>query len=133
MGHPNLMEKERKHQRMPTKFNVGLCLYDQRTETKLTREVSCQLSDISSQGAGLKIPQILIDGKHLCYAALDSETINLTLVFHDITNESASTIILARPIWFDRDMNDAVLPFKIGVEFLAQASKEFLNNIVNQL
>jgi hypothetical protein len=132
MNRPKPMEKERKHQRIPAKFNVGLCLYDQTTETKLTREVSCQLSDISSQGAGLKIPQILIDGKHLCYAALDSDTISLTLVFHDITDESASTVILARPIWFDRDMDDAVLPFKIGVEFLAQASNELLKNISNQ-
>ena len=123
------MAKERKYQRMLTKLNVGLCLFDQQTEKTLTREVSCQLSDISRQGAGLKIPQILIDGKHLCYAALDSDTIKLTLVFHDITDESASTIILARPVWFDRDPEDKALPFKIGVEFLAEASNELLNNI----
>ena len=123
---------ERKHHRIPAKLNVGLCLYDQKTGTKLTREVSCCLSDISRQGAGLKIPQILIDGKHLCYTALDSDTINLILVFHDITDESASTVILARPIWFDRDMDDAALPFKIGVEFLGQASKELLQGISRQ-
>ena len=127
------MLTERKHQRIPAKLNVGLCLYDQKSETKLTREVSCCLSDISRQGAGLKIPQILIDGKHLCYAALDSDTINLILIFHDITDETASTVILARPIWFDRDMDDTALPFKIGVEFLVQASKELLQDIANQI
>lgn len=127
------MITERKHQRIPAKLHVGICLYDQNTETKLTREVSCQLSDISSQGAGLKIPQILIDGKHLCYAALDSDTINLILVFHDITDETSSTVILARPIWFDRDMDDTALPFKIGVEFLDQTSKKLLQDIANQI
>jgi hypothetical protein len=127
------MVTERKHQRISAKLNVGLCLYDQKTETKLTREVSCFLSNISRQGAGLKIPQILIDGKHLCYAALDSDTINLILIFHDITDETASTVILARPIWFDRDMDDSALPFKIGVEFLDQTSKELLQDIANQL
>ncbi|NOR10687.1 MAG: hypothetical protein GQ541_04275 [Desulfovibrionaceae bacterium] len=127
------MVTERKHQRISAKLNVGLCLYDQKTETKLTREVSCFLSNISRQGAGLKIPQILIDGKHLCYAALDSDTINLILIFHDITDETASTVILARPIWFDRDMDDSALPFKIGVEFLGQTSKELLQDIANQL
>ena len=127
------MVTERKHQRISAKLNVGLCLYDQKTETKLTREVSCFLSNISRQGAGLKIPQILIDGKHLCYAALDSDTINLILIFHDITDETASTVIFARPIWFDRDMDDSALPFKIGVEFLGQTSKELLQDIANQL
>ncbi len=127
------MVTERKHQRISAKLNVGLCLYDQKTETKLTREVSCFLSNISRQGAGLKIPQILIDGKHLCYAALDSDTINLILIFHDITDETASTVIFARPIWFDRDMDDSALPFKIGVEFLDQTSKELLQDIANQL
>jgi hypothetical protein len=127
------MVTERKHQRISAKLNVGLCLYDQKTETKLTREVSCFLSNISRQGAGLKIPQILIDGKHLCYAALDSDTINLILIFHDITDETASTVILARPIWFDRDMDDSALPFKIGVEFLGETSKELLQDIANQI
>lgn len=127
------MVTERKHQRIPAKLNVGLCLYDQKTETKLTREVSCFLSNISRQGAGLKIPQILIDGKHLCYAALDSDTINLILIFHDVTDEMASTVIVARPIWFDRDMDDSALPFKIGVEFLGQTSKELLQDIANQI
>ena len=91
------------------------------------------LSDISRQGAGLKIPQILIDGKHLCYTALDCDNISLTLVFHDITDESASTVILARPIWFDRDPEDKALPFKIGVEFLAEASTELLSSIASQM
>lgn len=127
------METERKHQRIAAKLNVGLCLYDQKSGTKLTREVSCCLSDISRQGAGLRIPQILIDGKHLCYAALDSDTINLILVFHDVTDETASTVILARPIWFDRDMDDTALPFKIGVEFLGETSKELLRDIANQI
>jgi hypothetical protein len=127
------MDKERKHHRVPAQLNVGLCLYDQQIEKAVTREVSCQLSDISRQGAGLKIPQILIDGKHLCYAALDSDTIKLTLVFHDITDPSASIIILAKPIWFDRDPEDKALPFKIGVEFLAEASPELLNNITKQI
>ncbi|MBC8317832.1 MAG: PilZ domain-containing protein [Desulfobulbaceae bacterium] len=127
------MERERKHERLSAKLNVGLCLYDQTTGTKLTREVSCRLSDISRQGAGLKIPQILIDGKHLCYTAQDSDTVDLILVFHDITDESASTVILAKPVWFDRDMEDTVLPFKIGVEFLAQASNELLKDISNQI
>ena len=127
------MVTERKHQRISAKLNVGLCLYDQKTETKLTREVSCFLSNISRQGAGLKIPQILIDGKHLCYAALDSDTINLILIFHDITDETASTVIFARPIWFDRDMDDSALPFKIGVEFLGETSKELLQDIANQI
>jgi hypothetical protein len=126
------MEKERKHERMPSKLNVGLCLYDQKTGTQLTREVSCRLSDISRQGAGLKIPQILIDGKHLCYTALDSDTVSLILVFHDITDETASTVIYAKPVWFDRDMDDTILPFKIGVEFLAQAPNELLKDISNQ-
>lgn len=127
------MEQERKHERMPVKLNVGICLYDMKTETKLTREVSCRLSDISRQGAGLKIPQILIDGKHLCYNALDSDTVHLILVFHDITDESASTVIFAKPIWFDRDMEDTVLPFKIGVEFLVHASNELLKDISNHI
>lgn len=113
------MKSGRKHSRTSAQQVVDLYLYDRSNDSQLTGPVAASLLDLSSQGAGLKFPQVLIDGNHLFYAALDSDTIFLTLVFRPSDDDPEKmTTLLARPVWFDRDMEDSAMPFRMGVQFI---------------
>ncbi|MBW6521732.1 MAG: PilZ domain-containing protein [Desulfoarculaceae bacterium] len=115
------MKSRRKYPRNTTQQDVDLYLYDTSNNCQLTGRVSASISDLSSQGAGLKFSQALINGQHLCYAALESDTIFVTIVFQPTDDDSKNmTILLARPVWFDRDMEDSTMPFRMGVQFVDQ-------------
>ena len=114
------MKSKREQQRITTVQNVELYLYDRNNDCLLPGRVTALVLDRSSQGVGLKFSQVLLDGKHLFYSALDSDTIFLTLVFQpsDDDDPEKMTTLLARPVWFDRDMKDSTMPFRMGVQFV---------------
>jgi len=113
------MKNKREHQRIATDQNVDLYLYDRSNDCQLPGRVTALLLDQSSQGIGLKFSQVLINGNHLFYAALHSDTIFLSLVFRPKDDDPEKmTTLLARPVWFDRDMEDSTMPFRMGVQFV---------------
>lgn len=125
------MKSRRLHSRISTSQDVDLYLYDRSNNSQLTGRVAAKLLDLSKQGAGLRFSQVLIDGNHLCYAALDSDTIFITIVFRPTGDDPEKiTTLLARPVWFDRDMEDSVIPFRMGVQFVAQAPPSVLSRFV---
>lgn len=105
-----------------------LYLYDSRSDTNLTGQIVALLEDISKQGAGLRISQVFVDGKHIFYAGLGSETTVLKMVFRSTEgNPEAITTLFARSVWFDRDMQDTTdMPFRIGVKFVEPVPKSCL-------
>ncbi len=113
------MESRRKNRRSSHQQDVDLFLYDKSNKAQLTAGVPALLVNLSKQGAGLKCSQVLIDGNHLFYAALDSDTIFLNIVFRpkEDTDEEIMTL-LARPVWLNRDMEDSNMPFSMGVQFV---------------
>lgn len=125
------MKSRRQHSRMSTSQDVDLYLYNRSKNSQLTGRVTALLLDLSRQGAGLRLSQVLVDGKHLCYAALDSGTVFIAIVFRPIDNDSEKiTTLLARPVWFDRDMDDGAMPFRMGVQFVDQAPPSVLSRFV---
>lgn len=98
---------------------IDLRLHDVSGNARLTGRVPALILDLSRQGAGLKFSQILVDGRHLFYTALDSETIFLEIVLRspDDTPEKTRPL-LARPIWLNRDMEDSAMPFRMGIQFI---------------
>lgn len=125
------MKSRRLHSRISTSQDVDLYLYDRSNDSQLSGRVAAMLLDLSKQGAGLKFSQVLIDGNHLCYAALDSDTIFITIVFRSTDDDPEKiTTLLARPVWFDRDMGDSVMPFRMGVQFVDQAPPSVLSRFV---
>jgi hypothetical protein len=116
------MQSRRKHPRIPTQQDVDLYLYDRSNDCQLTGRVAALLVDQSQQGAGLRFSQVLTDGTHLFYAALDSDTLFIAIVCRPTDDDPEKmTTLLARPVWFDRDMEDNTMPFRMGVQFVDQA------------
>ncbi len=125
------MKSRRIRPRISTQQDVELYLYNKSNNSQLTGRVTALLLDLSKQGAGLKFPRVLIDGKHLFYAALDSDTIFIIIVFRSTDNDPEQVApLLARPVWFDRDMEDSVMPFRMGVQFIAPAPPSVLSHLV---
>jgi len=113
------MQNRRRYPRIPTEQEVDLQLHDLSGNARLTGRVPALLTDLSRQGAGLKLPRILVDGSHLFYTALDSETTFLEIVFRATDDPPETTPpLLARPIWLNRDMEDCAMPFRMGVQFI---------------
>ena len=125
------MKNKRNHPRTPTQQDVDLYLYNKSNDSQLTGRVTALLSDLSKQGARLEFCQVLIDGRHLFYAALDSDTLCIAIVFPPTDNDPEKmTTLLARPVWFDRDMEDSAMPFKMGVQFDKQAPSSILSHFI---
>jgi hypothetical protein len=123
------MKNGRNRPRISTQQDIDLYLYNKRNNSQLSGTVTAALIDLSKQGARLEFSQVIIDGKHLFYTALSSDTILIALVFPP-TDDDPDTIttLLARPVWFDRDMEDHVMPFKMGVQFVNQAPPSVLKS-----
>jgi len=127
------MKSRRKNPRISTQQDVDLYLYDRSNDSQLTGPVTALLLDLSKQGAGLKFPQVFIDGKHLCYAALDSDTVFIAIVFPPTDDDpEKTTTLLARPVWFDRDMEDSAMPFRMGVHFVNQTPPSVLRHFIRE-
>lgn len=126
------MISRRKYPRISTQQDVDLYLYNRNDDSQLTGLVPALLVDLTKQGAGLKFPQVLIDGRHLFYAALDSDTLLIALAFRPTDNDPENrTTLLARPVWFDRDMADSAMPFRMGVQFIDQIPPSLLSRFVS--
>lgn len=121
------MKNRRRHPRISIEHEINLHLYDLQTHSRLTGGLPALLADLSVQGAGLKFSQVLIDGRHLFYSALDSNTVGILLIFPPRENDSEEVEIAVRPIWFDRDMEDQITPFRMGVQFVEEAPASLLS------
>jgi hypothetical protein len=125
------MNNRREHPRISTRQDVELYLYDKSTDTQLTERVPARLSDLSKKGAGLKFTQVLIDGRHLFYTALDSETIFIGIIFRPMDDASEETPpLLARPVWLNRDMEDNIMPFRMGVQFIDEIQSAVFSRLI---
>jgi len=124
------MLNRRKYPRILVEQEIDLRLHDVSVNARLTGRVSALLIDLSRQGAGLKFSQILVDGRHLFYTALDSETIFLEIVLRspDDTPEKTRPL-LARPIWLNRDMEDSAMPFRMGIQFIDELPSAVFNRL----
>lgn len=125
------MKHRRNHPRTSTQQDVDLYLYNKSTDSQLTGGVTALLLDLSKQGARLEFSQVLIGDRHLFYAALDSDTICIAIVFPPTDDDPEKmTTLLARPVWFDRNMEDSAMPFKMGIKFVNQAPPSILSYFI---
>lgn len=127
------MKNGRKRPRISTQQDVDLYLYNKGNDSQLTGTVTALLIDLSKQGARLEFSQVLLDGKHLFYTALASDTVFIAIVFPPTDDDPETmTTLLARPVWFDRDMEDHAMPFKMGVHFANQAPPSVLSHFIRK-
>jgi len=125
------MNNRRKYPRIQIEQDVDLRLHDLSGESRLTGRASARLVDLSRQGAGLKFSQVLIDGRHLFYTALDSATMVIEIAFRP-TNDAPEEMppLLAHPVWLDRDMEDSATPFRMGVQFIDEIPSAVFSRLI---
>ncbi len=117
------MQKERrKTKRYPCTDKVGIFLARGEHGSRESATLTGHLFEISSQGAGLSLPQILDSRTHLAYTAMESKDIILHVILYH--NPEQEIIIPATPIWFNRSLSEHLTPFKLGVEFIETLTNE---------
>jgi PilZ domain len=110
--------------RIETNIPVWLQLQENSTGQLHPGTVSASIINISKSGACLRIPKLLINGKHLFFVTLNS-THTMILQFPEDTKESEGFNISAHSIWMDSYEHLNCLCFKVGVCFTAPQKKLF--------
>jgi PilZ domain len=75
------------------------------------------LTSISRHGAGIALAEIMVDRTHLAYGPMESDTLQLNIVFSSQDQDTPITLPV-RPIWLNREQSEGLPPFRLGVEFL---------------
>jgi hypothetical protein len=102
-------------------MSVGL--QDMHTSISLPGLITTTVINFSPQGACLLLPTLAINGKHLFYETLNSDSYNLLLHPGDVNGAENGLTIAARSIWMDSCEHMGKSAFKIGIRFL-QNQKE---------
>jgi hypothetical protein len=102
-------------------MRVGL--QDMHTSISLPALITTTVINFSPQGACLLLPKLAINGKHLFYETLNSDSYNLLLHPGDVNGAEDEFTIAARSIWMDSCEHMGKPTFKIGIRFL-QNQKE---------
>jgi hypothetical protein len=97
-------------------MSVGL--QDMITGIPLSDLISTTVINFSPQGACIILPKLTINGKHLFYSTLNSDSYNLLLYFYGQDGIENELTIAARSVWMDTCEHHEKLAFKIGVRFL---------------
>ncbi len=85
--------------------------------TLLSGPFSGRIIDISDNGAGLLMSQVMKDSFHVFYSTRDNDSWMLQLTMN-IPPDNLSFSIAARPIWLDVFRKDQIKAFKMGVDFM---------------
>ncbi|MFC1524541.1 hypothetical protein ACFL6N_07100, partial [Thermodesulfobacteriota bacterium] len=115
---------KRRTQRIAAEITVHLVLRDKKSNNLLVEPVPCMMNDINMYGVGLSLVQILIDSRHLFYTAYDDAENQLYVEFLVSGENSREILLPGRPVWFDRVLTDMEWPFRMGVEFDVEISRE---------
>ncbi len=97
-------------------MSVGL--QDIQTGTILPGLITATVINFSPQGACLIVPKMTIDGKHLFYNTLNSDSHYLRLSSQDQNGIAEEFTIAARSVWMDVCDYQGKPAFKIGIHFL---------------
>lgn len=115
------MHNRRKCQRIVLRRDIQLSLFDKSRGIHTTQPIQATLADLTRHGAMVTFSRVLAEGRHLFYAALESDDLLIAIKFA-ANKETAEPLptLLTRPVWFDRDMHDDVQPFRMGLQFVSQ-------------
>lgn len=102
-------------------MSVGL--QDMHTSIPLPGLITTTVINFSPQGACLILSKLTINGSHLFYKTLNSDSYNLLLHPGELNGVEDESTIAARSIWMDSCEHMDKPAFKIGIHFL-QKQKE---------
>ncbi len=125
-----MVKERRKLKRYQVKLEIKLTLYDAEAEEHLIEPAPAVICNISRGGAVLELSEVIRQGKHLFFAPLESDTIQFNLVVPVFQGEQAETVeLLAKPVWFNRDMAMEERSFLIGIEFQERLSRQLADHL----
>lgn len=125
------MTRERRHEkRHPCTGRVGIYLAKGEHGSPATAVLPGILIDLSLNGAGLSLPQILDKRVHLAYTAMESKELILHLILYH--GKDHEIILPAKPAWFNRSLSEPLTPFRLGVEFTQGLRAEQLAHILQK-
>lgn len=90
-----------------------------------------QLISLSRRGAGIALDEVMAGPTHLAYGPMESDALRLTLVF-PLRGNNKNLRIDTRPVWLNKEQNDDIPPFRIGVEFIAPLTSELFRQLNRQ-
>ncbi len=102
-------------------MRVGL--QDMHTGIPLPGLITTTVINFSPQGACLVLPKLTINGNHLFYETLNSDSYNLLLYPEGRDGFDEELMIAARSIWMDTCEHMDKPAFKIGIHFLHNQKK----------
>lgn len=101
---------------------IGLFLSQGRNGQVVSPVYPGVLTSISRSGAGIALAEVMADRTHLVYGPMDSDTLQLNIVFPPQGQEPPLTLQV-RPAWFNKvPESEDLPPFRLGVKFLEPLS-----------
>ncbi len=125
-----MTKERRKEKRHPCTSKIAIFLAKGANAAPESGILAGNLIDISLNGAGLSLPQILDKRVHLAYTAMESKELILHVILHHGTEQRV--IIPVKPAWFNRTLSENMTPFRLGVEFTEPLSDKLLASLIQK-
>ncbi|MBW1636948.1 MAG: PilZ domain-containing protein [Deltaproteobacteria bacterium] len=104
--------------RQEAEHKVRICLQESKSGENLPGSCSGVMVDISQEGVCLVLPQMLLEGKHLFFATLNSDKYHLALMIDNPASDDDEVIsVSARSVWMDACQYKKEPAFKMGLCF----------------
>lgn len=111
--------------RLESEHTVTIGLQERQSGFRLPGKCGGVVVDISESGACLILSQVLLEGKHLFFSTLDSDSYHLVLGVVNPHSVDESFVISARSVWMDSCRYKKQPAFKVGICFLNRQKKLF--------
>lgn len=112
-------------------MEIGVYLSRGKDGPAVTPVFRGQLISLSRRGAGIALDEVMAGPTHLAYGPMESDTLRLTLVF-SLRENDGNLRIDTRPVWLNKEQNEDIPPFRIGVEFIDPLTNELFRQLNRQ-
>lgn len=131
MSNSSIRKELRQENRSSCNTEIGVYLSQGDDGTAVTPVFRGQLISLSRRGAGIALDEIMAGPTHLAYGPMGSDTLRLTLVFR-LRENDGNLLIDTRPVWLNKEQDEDIPPFRIGVEFVDPLTNEIFRQLNRQ-
>jgi len=119
-----MADERRKSRRVPVEMTAELLISDRNDGEALCDPVKGMVADLNGNGISLCLSSMVSDGKHLFYLVHENNDFDLMLRFTD--NQSRRYNVTCQPVWFDREMDEEPMYYRLGLVFTNNEEKEHI-------
>jgi hypothetical protein len=103
--------------RIEGECRVDIRLQEYGHKTYLPGVATGVIVNLSKKGACLMLQQMLLEGRHLFFSTLNTESCQLVLFFNLAPESKSPIIVSGRSVWMDYHSAEDKSAFKVGIEF----------------